>query len=148
MAGGARARILVIDDERNVRAFVCELLKSLGYEADEAEDGGTGLALLGRQRYDLVITDLRMPHMSGWEVVARVRQHAPEMPVIMISGFATDDDVTRAQRIGIIVLHKPFSLADFRQALAQSLQPARKPLAKAEEGPKGETSPGEAGGRA
>src|SRR5262245_64048709 len=55
------ARILVIDDDRAVRALVCDLLAGLGYAADEGEDASTGLALLARQRYDLVITDLMMP---------------------------------------------------------------------------------------
>src|SRR5262249_58874905 len=115
------AWILVMDDDHAVRALVSDLLVSLGYAADEAEDAGTGLALLARQRYDLVITDLAMPHMSGWEVVEVVRHRAPGTPVLIISGFATQDDVGRAQRMGIRVLHKPFSLADLRRATEEAI---------------------------
>lgn len=93
-----RLRILVIDDQARVRAFVCEMLESLGHDADDAEDGPTGLALLPRQQYDLVITDLRMPQMSGWDVLAAVRQQVPTMPFIVISGFTTDDDVEGPER--------------------------------------------------
>jgi len=115
------ARILVIDDQAGVRAFVCELLESLGHEADAAEDGPTGLALLPRQRYDLIITDLRMPHMSGWDVVEAVRQQVPRMPLIVISGFATDDDVERAAQAGVCLLQKPFQLAEVKRAIREML---------------------------
>jgi DNA-binding response OmpR family regulator len=118
---GERLRILVIDDEAGVRAFVCELLESLGYEADGAEDGATGLALLSRRRYDLIITDLRMPNMSGWDVVEAVRQSVPTMPFIVISGFLTDDDVKRAAPAGVWLLHKPFQLADMKRAIRQTI---------------------------
>src|SRR5262249_15477638 len=89
-----------------------------------AEDAGTGLALLARQRYDLVITDLEMPHMSGWEVVEVVRHRALGTGALIISGFATQDDVGRAQRMGIQVLHKPFSLADLRRATDEAIRQA------------------------
>ena len=118
------ARILVIDDDRAVRGLVCDLLVGLGYATDEAEDAGTGLALLARQRYDLVITDLVMPHMSGWEVVEVVRHRAPGTAVLIISGFATQDDVGRAQRMGIRVLHKPFSVADLGRATDEAIRQA------------------------
>src|SRR5262249_9477531 len=118
------ARILVMDDDHAVRALVSDLLVSLGFAADEGEDAATGLALLARQRYDLVITDLAMPHMSGWEVVEAVRHRAPGTPVLIISGLATPDDVARAQRLGIRLLHKPFSLADLRRATEEAIQHA------------------------
>jgi CheY-like chemotaxis protein len=118
---GERLRILVIDDQAGVRAFVCELLESLGHAADAAEDGPTGLALLPRQRYDLIITDLRMPHMSGWDVVEAVRQQVPRMPLIVISGFATDDDVERAAQAGVRLLQKPFQLAEVKRAIREML---------------------------
>jgi CheY-like chemotaxis protein len=61
MAPGVRPRLLVIDDDRSVRTFVCDVLDNLGYETDDVEGGVQGLALLERQQYHLVITDLRMP---------------------------------------------------------------------------------------
>src|SRR5262250_2749253 len=118
------ARMLIIDDDRAVRALVGDLLAGLGYAADEGEDAATGLALLARQRYDLVITDLEMPHMSGWEVVEVVRHRALGTGALIISGFATQDDVGRAQRMGIQVLHKPFSLADLRRATDEAIRQA------------------------
>jgi CheY-like chemotaxis protein len=114
---GERLRVLVIDDQAGVRTFVCELLESLGHDADDAEDGPTGLALLPRQRYDLVITDLQMPLMSGWDVVAGVRQRLPTMPCIIISGFISDDDVARAGRAEVGLLDKPFQITEMKRAI-------------------------------
>jgi CheY-like chemotaxis protein len=141
-----RPRVLVVDDELSVRTVVCDLLADLGCEGDEAGDGATAVALLQRGRYDLVVTDLRMPGMTGWDVVEAVRARVPTIPVILISGFATDDDVRRAHRVGLPLLHKPFSLAEFRQVIRSVLTPEashperrtesdvpRKPLKKATE---------------
>jgi len=147
MAPGVRPRVLVIDDDRSVRVFVCDVLESLGYATDDAE-GVQGLALLERHRYDLVITDLQMPHLTGWDVVNAVRGRRPTLPVIMISGFATDDDMRQAQRLRVPLLHKPFSVIEFRRVVrvllaaeASHLEPRtesdvpRKPLMKAPEEP-------------
>jgi CheY-like chemotaxis protein len=148
MASGVRPRVLVIDDESNVRVFICDLLKDLGYETDEADNGVQGVALLEQRRYDLVITDLQMPHLTGWGVVNAVRGRRPTMPMIMISGFATDDDVRQAQRLGVPLLDKPFSVIEFRRVVrelltAEASQPGRptesdvprKPLMKVPEEP-------------
>jgi CheY-like chemotaxis protein len=148
MAPAGRPRVLVIDDDRGVRVFLPELLKDLGYEADEADSGVQGVALLEQRPYDLVITDLQMPHLTGWDVVSAVRGRRPTMPMIMISGFATDDDVREAQRLRVPLLHKPFSVIDLRRVVRELLaaevsQPesrpqsdvSRKPLMKAPEEP-------------
>jgi DNA-binding response OmpR family regulator len=123
-------------------------LKDLGYEADEADSGVQGVALLEQRQYDLVITDLQMPHLTGWDVVNAVRGRRPTMPMIMISGFATDDDVREAQRLRVPMLHKPFSVIELRRVVrglltAEASQPERrtesdvprKPLMKAPEEP-------------
>jgi DNA-binding response OmpR family regulator len=148
VAPDVRPRVLVIDDDPNVRVFVCDLLDGLGYEADDADDGGQGLALLERHRYELVVTDLQTPNVSGWDVVNAVRGRLPTMPIIMISGFATDDDMRQARQVGVPLLHKPFSVAELQRVIRELLatgasQPERrteldvprKPLMKAPEEP-------------
>jgi DNA-binding response OmpR family regulator len=146
VASGLPARVLVIDDEPNVRLFVCDLVEGLGYEADDAHDGGQGLALLERHRYGLVFTDLPMPNVSGWDVVNAVRARRPTMPIIMISGFATEDDMRQAREVGVPLLQKPFSVAEIQRVIRELLAPGashperqtesgvpRKPLLKAPE---------------
>jgi DNA-binding response OmpR family regulator len=124
MALGGRPRILVIDDDANVRIFISDVLTFLGYETDAADSGVQGLALVERRPYDLVITDLRMPHMTGWDVVNAVRGRLLTMPMIMISGFATEDDVRHADRAGVPLLQKPFSVAELRRIVREVLTAA------------------------
>ena len=121
MAPGMRARVLVIDDDRSVRASLSGMLEILGYETDEAQGGAQGVALLEGHRYDLVISDLRMPGMSGWDVVNTVRERLPAMPIIMISGFATEDDIRQAQTVGVPLLHKPFSVIELGSVIRELL---------------------------
>ena len=83
-------RLLVIDDEPAVRAIECECLSLLGYDVEAARDGADGLAQLARERFDLVVTDLRMPHLDGWDVLESAREIAPGMPVIILTGAAKD----------------------------------------------------------
>jgi CheY-like chemotaxis protein len=113
--------VLVIEDEPGVRLVVCDLLASLGWDADEASDGAAGIVLFHRHHYDLVVTDLRMPRLTGWDVVEAARARVPTMPIIMISGFATDDDLRRAQRAGVPLLRKPFTFAELRRAVSEAL---------------------------
>jgi CheY-like chemotaxis protein len=113
--------VLVIDDDASIRALVCDLLATLDCDADEAEDGATALTLLPQRRYDLVVTDLKMPGMTGWDVVDAVRASVPTMPIMMMSGFATDADRERALTAEVTMLKKPIPVADFRRAIAHAL---------------------------
>jgi two-component system NtrC family response regulator len=141
------ARILVIDDNANLRALMRELLWAVGCDADEAESGAQGVILFHRHRYDLVVTDLKMPGMTGWDVVEAVRTRRPTAPVVMVSGFATQADIERARREDHVFLDKPFRLAEFKAAVTQALHrelsreepPRRKPLSKAADSEPGES---------
>ena len=119
-----RTRVLVIDDDAGVRGLLREFLESLGWAADEAPSGEEGLARLDRAAYDLVVTDLLMPGLSGWDVSEGVRRHDPTLPVLMVTGSATNLDVDRARELGVTILHKPIGLRDFR-AVVQELLRAR-----------------------
>lgn len=130
MAPLGRPRVLVIDDDPNVRVLISDLLTYLGYEPDQADGGVQGLALLGQRSYDLIITDLRMPHLTGWDVVNTVRGRRPTMPIIMISGFATEDDVRHAIRVRVLLLHQPFSVAELRRAVRSAVLTAEVPTPK------------------
>src|SRR5581483_7500389 len=79
-------RVLLVDDEPSVRQMGSALLKSQGYEVLSAEDGFEGLAALKQSLPDIIISDLRMPNMNGFEFLSVVRRRFPNIPVIAISG--------------------------------------------------------------
>lgn len=86
MPDGFAFRVLVVDDEPTVLTTSSAVLQSKGYEVRTAEDGFAALAELKRSLPDLIISDLRMPNMSGFELLSVVRRRFPQIPVIAISG--------------------------------------------------------------
>ncbi len=81
-----RYRVLIVDDEASLRHLGKSILESQGYEVHCAEDGFEGLAALKRSLPDMIISDLQMPRMNGFEFLSVVRQRFPALPVIVISG--------------------------------------------------------------
>lgn len=103
--------ILIIDDEKNIREGLSAALELDGYSVKLAANGAEGLALIEKGDIDLVITDLRMPGISGEEVLAKVRGESPDIPVIVLTGHGSIDTAVDAMRNGAYdFLTKPLSL--------------------------------------
>jgi CheY-like chemotaxis protein len=98
--------ILLVDDNDVVRDMLVDLVGSLGYRADAAASGAEALTLFDRGRYGIVLTDLLMPGLSGWDVLAALRQRDPHIPVIIVTGSPVGAD-PRAFQPGVAVLKKP-----------------------------------------
>jgi CheY-like chemotaxis protein len=88
--GVMAARILVVDDEEDVRGFLCSLLEDNGYEVEVAEDGNQAWRAIDKQRPDLILLDLMMPEQTGTGLYRKLHDHKSlrEIPVIVISGLA------------------------------------------------------------
>ena len=83
-------KILVVDDEGDVREVLCALAKTLGYEAVGASGGKEALAMLGKTSFDLVLTDLMMPDTNGWQLLSSIKEGNPKLPVVIITGFMSE----------------------------------------------------------
>jgi two-component system KDP operon response regulator KdpE len=106
------AMILAVDDDRTLLHFLKEYLEREGFEILTAERGQEGLRLFFQRRPDIVILDVMMPGMDGWEVCARLREMA-ETPVILLTAKTSEADKLRGFRLGVDdYLTKPFSLAE------------------------------------
>ncbi|MGE4568356.1 MAG: sigma-54-dependent transcriptional regulator [Bacteroidales bacterium] len=104
-------KILVIDDERNIRNTLKEILEYESYEVDTAEDGFEGLELLVQKKYDVAICDIKMPKMDGLEVLDKIMHSFPETPVVMISGHGDIDTAVGAIKKGAFdFIQKPLDL--------------------------------------
>ncbi len=79
-------KILVIDDDDNVRETICDTLLAAGYEVEQARDGDQGLRTFGEAHFDLIITDILMPQKEGIETILEIRNVNPEIKIIAISG--------------------------------------------------------------
>ena len=120
----ARHRILVVDDEDNLRDVLVEVLKRDGHEVDSATDGPEALRRIEDVRYDLVITDLRIPGIEGPGLYEALRRRYPDDPprVIFMSANTGIEEYARfLSGCGEPALEKPFNLADMRQVVMQVL---------------------------
>ncbi len=108
------AEILIIDDHDSVREGLELLLRRRGHRTRSAESGARGLELLAEEGADLVITDLKMAHMDGIEVLKRVKERTPETDVMVISAHGTIERVVEAMKLGAAdFITKPFSSEEF-----------------------------------
>ncbi len=121
--GSQGARILVIEDEPEVRTVLAELLSEAGYVVVEAGDGPDGLGCFEREPFDLVITDVSMPGLSGWDVAAGCRARAPQCRIGLVTGWGDQLDPDAVKRIGItFVIAKPFEAASVLRHVADALR--------------------------
>jgi CheY-like chemotaxis protein len=122
--------ILVVDDDKSVRTFTKLLLKQLGFEAIEAEDGPAAIEIVRAESAHIgaVLLDLTMPRMDGVETLAALRQVAPGVPVILVSGFGANrpEDVAGWLAPGLApdaLLRKPFTPAQLVSTLQRVMKP-------------------------
>jgi signal transduction histidine kinase/CheY-like chemotaxis protein len=118
----AKGHVLVIDDEQDVAEVLNDQLIRDGHTVIVCSDAETGLARFQREEFDLVITDLGMPGVSGWEVARLVKQGRPGTPVIMVTGWGDRIDLIDAQGRGVDhVVAKPFKREQIREVVAAVL---------------------------
>lgn len=115
-------RILVVDDESTVRDAIKMLLKFEGHEVETAASGREALAIIQKEKFDLILTDYAMPLMTGEELATTIKALSPRQPVGMITAYA---DELQASGEGIhgtdFLLRKPFALTELRAAVAGAL---------------------------
>jgi DNA-binding response OmpR family regulator len=112
-------RILVVDDERDVRSLVCHILVDQGYEVDQAVDGREALEKIQAKTPDLVVLDLMMPEVDGWQVLRELQGRPTRPRVVVLSAFG---DVKRATEAGAVgFLAKPFRFAQLVDTCQRAL---------------------------
>lgn len=117
-----RRTILVVDDERDVLDMIEVGLGLDGYDVLLAESGERALELIAGHPIDLVISDLRMPGMNGVETIVRLREIAPRLPVIVVTGYLPPDAVDRCRELGQVeLLRKPFAFKKLTRAVHAAL---------------------------
>jgi two-component system nitrogen regulation response regulator NtrX len=105
------SRILVIDDEKSIRNTLKEILTYEGFEVVEAQDGMEGLKFVEKEKFDIILSDIKMPKMDGIEVLEKLQELSPETPVVMISGHGNIDTAVEAIRKGAFdYISKPLDL--------------------------------------
>ncbi|RJP71397.1 MAG: response regulator [Candidatus Abyssobacteria bacterium SURF_17] len=124
-------RILVVDDEKNIRATLQQTLEAAGYGIATAVNGEDCLSLVAESRFHLILLDLKLPGMGGIQVLEKLREKGDRTPVIIITAYGTIESAVDAMKLGAIdYLRKPFSPEQIRDIVKKVL--ARRDLKAAE----------------
>jgi two-component system response regulator HydG len=124
--GEVRARILVVDDQKNVRATTAMMLTHQGYAVAQAQSGPQALQLLQAEQFDLLLTDLRMEPLDGITLLRRAQEHAPGMPVLLMTAYGTIESAVQAMRLGAVdYLTKPFQPEELLIRVSRALEHRR-----------------------
>ncbi|MFP4083003.1 MAG: sigma-54-dependent transcriptional regulator [Candidatus Aminicenantes bacterium] len=118
--------ILIIDDERSILDLLSVVFKKEGYRTETSLSAAKGLQLIDEQDFDMVICDIKLPQMSGMEMLRRIKDSNPDMPVIMITAYGTIKQAVEALKAGAIdYVVKPFDVEELKIMVAQGLEKRR-----------------------
>ncbi|MCD6287792.1 MAG: sigma-54-dependent Fis family transcriptional regulator, partial [Candidatus Hydrogenedentes bacterium] len=113
--------IIIVDDEVVVRETLCASLEGLNYEVRSCADGNEALAYMEQRAAHVVITDIMMPEMNGFELLRHIHKKYPQTVVVAITGFGTVEDAVRAMKEGAFdYVTKPFTIDQVRLVVARA----------------------------
>ncbi len=119
----AGQKVLVVDDEQNSREGLSKILTKEGYKVHIAEDGEKALQEAEDYKFDLIITDLRMPDMDGIEVLKKVREKNKSIGVVIVTAYGEVNSYLTAMNLGAFeYLNKPIHLEELRRVIKKALE--------------------------
>ncbi len=121
-----KEKILIIDDEDFILQLSRDILTKINYNVKTTSDGNKGIKLLENEKFDLLLTDIKMPEINGLDVIRHVRTNNKEIPIIVITGHGTLDTAINALKLGAQgFILKPFTPVELRTAVAEALEKTR-----------------------
>lgn len=111
-------RVLVVDDTKNIRTLLTTCLEIEGYQVETSNDGNHAMEILKTSPFDLIFLDIKLPELSGTEVLRRIREQGIDTPVIIMTAFATVKNAVECTKLGAVAyLQKPFTAEKIRSTL-------------------------------
>lgn len=118
-----KARVLVVDDEESIREFLNIMLRKEGYDVTCVEDGQKAIDILKKKSFEMIISDLQMPHVTGLELLKFVKENYPDLLFMLITAFGTTETAVEAMKAGAYdYITKPFKLDEVRINIANALR--------------------------
>ena len=111
-------KVLIVDDTKNIRLLLTKCMMHEGYQVESADDGLEALELLRTSKFDLIFLDIKMPKLSGTEVLKCIREMEVHTPVIIITAYPTVKNAVECTKLGVVnYLQKPFTVEKIRSVL-------------------------------
>jgi CheY-like chemotaxis protein len=112
--------ILIVEDEKLVAETLSDILELLGYNVTITSNGEEGLKKFKKEKFDLIITDIHMPKLDGFQLVKKIRASDKEIPILALSGFIDSEHIQKILDMGADgYIEKPFTIAKIKSALKQ-----------------------------
>ncbi|HSQ74027.1 MAG TPA: response regulator [Bacteroidota bacterium] len=119
---GKKCSVLVVDDEEALRSVLSNELINEGYDVQTASDGDVAMTELDKTSFDLVLLDIKMPRVSGFEVLKHIKEHAGRTKVVMLTGFADLKNAIESKKLGADdFVSKPYDLVDLLTTIERVL---------------------------
>ena len=119
------SRVLIVDDDPEMRALLLDVLKGEGFETAEAKDGAEAVLALRAKRFDIILMDKNMPGPSGLDLLPGLRRVCPNSPIIMMTAFGDVPSYMEAMEKGAVeFLFKPFRMEELKVAISKALTPS------------------------
>lgn len=113
-----KKQVLIVDDNPNMSALLSDMLEVFSFSSMQATGGIQALDMLASDSFSLVITDLRMPEMSGSQLLRSIKEKYPQMPVVVISGYSlAEEEDSLLSDLADAFINKPFRMDDIEQVL-------------------------------
>jgi len=117
-----KKRILVVEDDEEMRSLLKDFIEAEGFETDSASDGSEAFRKLAKESFDLIITDVRMPGLTGLEILPGMRKLQPEASIIVITAFGSEEVCRRAfERGATAYLEKPIHFHKLRTLIHENV---------------------------
>jgi DNA-binding NtrC family response regulator len=108
-----KTRILIVDDESDLRSLLTHVLTTAGYEVMEAPDGESALNILRKEKFDIAFLDIQMPNVNGIQVLKHIQKNSPSTKAIMLTGYANLKNAMEAKEFGATdFINKPYKIED------------------------------------
>src|SRR5213594_4408448 len=121
--GGVKEKILIVDDDEGVRQVLSQSLSETGYRITSAESGEKAVSAVREETFDIVILDMVLPRVDGMEVLKEITALRPEMPVVMITGYASVETAIKAMKMGAVgYIVKPFRMEEVDLVVGKALE--------------------------
>jgi DNA-binding NtrC family response regulator len=115
-------RILIVDDDAEILSFMADALDGQGYDVRSLQNSANASAVLGEERFDLIVTDVVMPVVHGLEILETAKRRSPTARVVFVTGHPEQAIVREGLEKGVVsVLEKPFSLVEFQSVVSHAL---------------------------